>query len=203
MTLRLRTTLSTARQLTLDLPAFTLIAATTRVNLLSAPLRSRFGAIFSMDYYDLPHVEQIIRRSANILGLIIDDVAVAAIARAARFTPRTANRLLKRVRDYAQVNGMPVINEEAVLDTLELLEIDEMGLEKWDRRLLESIITKFKGGPVGLNTLVAILGEDRGTVEEVYEPFLIKIGLLQKTPSGRTVTDEAYAHLNLKQFKVQ
>ncbi|HBI25990.1 MAG: Holliday junction ATP-dependent DNA helicase RuvB [Candidatus Wolfebacteria bacterium GW2011_GWC2_39_22] len=192
-----------ARQLTLDLPAFTLIAATTRVNLLSAPLRSRFGAIFSMDYYAQEHIEEIIRRSARILGLTIEPAAVTAIARAARFTPRTANRLLKRVRDYAQVKEMAVITEEAVLDTLELLEIDELGLEKWDRKLLESIIKKFNGGPVGLNTLVAILGEDKGTVEEVYEPFLIKMGLLQKTSSGRAVTEEAYAHLNLKQFKVQ
>lgn len=192
-----------ARQLTLDLPAFTLIAATTRVNLLSSPLRSRFGAIFSMDYYDLPHIEEIIRRSAGILGLRIEDTAVTAIARAARFTPRTANRLLKRVRDYAQVHDMPAIDDTAVYDTLEMLEIDELGLEKWDRKLLENIIKKFKGGPVGLNTLVAILGEDKGTVEEIYEPFLIKMGLLQKTPSGRTVTDEAYEHLNLQSFKVQ
>jgi len=192
-----------ARQLTLDLPAFTLIAATTRVNLLSAPLRSRFGAIFSMDYYEHAHIEEIIRRSARILGLDIEPIAVAAIAKASRFTPRTANRLLKRVRDFAQVKEIPVITEEAVLDTLELLEIDELGLEKWDRRLLESIITKFNGGPVGLNTLVAILGEDKGTVEEVYEPFLIKMGLLQKTSSGRTVTEDAYTHLNLNRFKVQ
>lgn len=192
-----------ARQLTLDLPAFTLIAATTRVNLLSAPLRARFGAVFSMDYYELPHIEAIIRRSAGILGLEIEPMAVAAIGRAARFTPRAANRLLKRVRDYAQVKNMPVITEVAVYDTLEMLEIDELGLEKWDRKLLESIIKKFKGGPVGLNTLVAILGEDKGTVEEIYEPFLIKIGLLQKTPSGRVVTDEAYRHLNLEAFKVQ
>ncbi|KKU99359.1 MAG: Holliday junction ATP-dependent DNA helicase RuvB [Candidatus Wolfebacteria bacterium GW2011_GWE1_48_7] len=192
-----------ARQLTLDLPAFTLIAATTRVNLLSAPLRSRFGAIFSMDYYEQAHIEEIIRRSAGILGLQIESGAVASIARAARFTPRTANRLLKRVRDYAQVHNMATIGEEAVYDTLEMLEIDELGLEKWDRKLLESIIKKFKGGPVGLNTLVAILGEDKGTVEEIYEPFLIKMGLLQKTPSGRVVTDEAYDHLNLRQFKVQ
>lgn len=192
-----------ARQLTLDLPAFTLIAATTRVNLLSAPLRARFGAVFSMDYYELHHIEAIIRRSAAILGLAIEDAAVTAIGHAARFTPRAANRLLKRVRDYAQVNDMPVVTEAAVYDTLEMLEIDELGLEKWDRKLLESIIKKFKGGPVGLNTLVAILGEDKGTVEDIYEPFLIKIGLLQKTPSGRVVTDEAYEHLNLQSFKVQ
>lgn len=192
-----------ARQLTLDLPAFTLIAATTRVNLLSSPLRSRFGAIFSMDYYDVYHIEEIIRRSAGILGLEIEPAAVTAIARAARFTPRTANRLLKRVRDYAQVHDMCAITEEAVYDTLEMLEIDELGLEKWDRKLLENIIKKFKGGPVGLNTLVAILGEDKGTVEEIYEPFLIKMGLLQKTPSGRMVTEEAYEHLNLQTFKVQ
>lgn len=192
-----------ARQLTLDLPPFTLIAATTRVNLLSAPLRSRFGAIFSMDYYEHAHIEEIIRRSARILGLDIEPVAVVAIAKASRFTPRTANRLLKRVRDFAQVKELPVITEEAVLDTLELLEIDELGLEKWDRRLLESIIKKFGGGPVGLNTLVAILGEDKGTVEDVYEPFLIKMGLLQKTSSGRTVTEDAYAHLNLGKFKIQ
>ena len=192
-----------ARQLTLDLPPFTLIAATTRVNLLSAPLRSRFGAIFSMDYYEHAHIEEIIRRSASILGLGIEPAAVEAIAKASRFTPRTANRLLKRARDFAQVKGMPVITEEAVLDTLELLEIDELGLEKWDRRLLESIIKKFNGGPVGLNTLVAILGEDKGTVEDVYEPFLIKMGLLQKTSSGRTVTEDAYTHLNLGKFKIQ
>lgn len=192
-----------ARQLTLDLPPFTLIAATTRVNLLSAPLRSRFGAIFSMDYYEHAHIEEIIRRSARILGLEIEPAAVEAVAKASRFTPRTANRLLKRVRDYAQVKEMPIITEEAVLDTLELLEIDELGLEKWDRRLLESIIKKFNGGPVGLNTLVAILGEDKGTVEDVYEPFLIKMGLLQKTSAGRTVTEDAYAHLNLGKFKVQ
>lgn len=192
-----------ARQLTLDLPAFTLIAATTRVNLLSSPLRSRFGAVFSMDYYELPHIEAIIRRSAAILGLEIEPAAVTAIGKAARFTPRAANRLLKRVRDYAQVNDMSMITEAAVFDTLEMLEIDELGLEKWDRKLLESIIKKFKGGPVGLNTLVAILGEDKGTVEEIYEPFLIKIGLLQKTPSGRVVTDEAYQHLNLQSFKVE
>ena len=192
-----------ARQLTLDLPAFTLIAATTRVNLLSSPLRSRFGAVFSMDYYDLPHIEEIIRRSAGILGLQIEPAAVGAIAQAARFTPRTANRLLKRVRDYAQVHDIPAINEAAVRETLGMLEIDELGLEKWDRKLLESIIKKFDGGPVGLNTLVAILGEDKGTVEDIYEPFLIKMGLLQKTPSGRVVTEEAYAHLNLGKFTVQ
>lgn len=192
-----------ARQLTLDLPAFTLIAATTRVNLLSAPLRSRFGAVFGLDYYEQAHIEEIIRRSARIMGLAVEPPAVVAIARASRFTPRTANRLLKRVRDFTQVKGIPVITEEAVFDTLELLEIDELGLEKWDRRLLESIIKKFNGGPVGLNTLVAILGEDKGTVEDVYEPFLIKMGLLQKTSSGRAVTDDAYAHLNLKRFTVQ
>lgn len=191
------------RHLTLDLPAFTLIAATTRVNLLSAPLRARFGAIFCMDYYELPHIESIIKRSADILGLEIESSAVTAIGRASRFTPRVANRLLRRVRDYAQVHDMPTITATAVHKTLEMLEIDDLGLEKWDRKLLENIIKKFKGGPVGLNTLTAILGEDKGTVEEIYEPFLIKIGLLQKKPAGRVVTDEAYQHLNLEEFKVQ
>lgn len=187
-----------ARMLTLDLPPFTLIAATTRLNLLSSPFRSRFGAIFNVDYYELPEIERIIRRSAEILNLEINDGAVAMLAKAARFTPRSANRLLKRVRDFAEVKNIKVINEAICAETMEALEIDSLGLEKWDRKLLEAIIKKFQGGPVGLNTMAAVLGEDKGIIEDVYEPFLLKIGLLQKSASGRIATSEAYKHLGIK-----
>lgn len=184
-----------ARMLTLDLPPFTLIAATIRLNLLSAPLRSRFGAVFGVDYYNLGEIEKIIFRSADILGMKINEEAAKMIAKASRFTPRTANRLLKRIRDYVEVNNLNLIDGTATRKTLELLEIDEMGLEKWDKKLLEAIIKKYGGGPVGLNTLAAVLGDEKGIIEEIYEPFLIKIGFLQKTPSGRIATEEAYKHL--------
>lgn len=187
-----------ARMLTLDLPQFTLIAATTRLNLLSSPFRSRFGATFNVDYYELPEIEKIIRRSAEILGLRISDGAVEMIAKASRFTPRNANRLLKRVRDFAQVKNLKIIDDAVCDKTMAALEIDDLGLEKWDRKLLEIVIKKFDGGPVGLKTLTAVLGEDQGIIEEIYEPFLIKIGLLSKSPSGRMATQDAYEHLNLK-----
>jgi len=187
-----------ARMLTLDLPPFTLIAATTRLNLLSSPFRSRFGAIFNVDYYNTGEIKKIIHRSAEILGLGIDDEAVEIIARASRFTPRNANRILKRVRDFAEVKNLKTIDANICSSTMDALEIDNLGLEKYDRRLLEIIINKFDGGPVGLNTLAAILGEDREIIEEVYEPFLIKTGLLQKSSSGRIATQDAYKHLNIK-----
>lgn len=187
-----------ARTLSLDLPPFTLIAATTRANLLSGPLRSRFGASFKLDYYDVSDIEAIIKRSARLLGVKITDGAVSMIARASRFTPRAANRLLKRVRDYSDVNNLEVIDEEAAKATLGMLEIDHLGLEPTDRQLLSAIIEKFHGGPVGIQTLAAALNDDRGIIEDVYEPYLMSIGLLNRTPAGRLVTPEAYRHLGYK-----
>lgn len=187
-----------ARMLTLDLPAFTLVAATTRLNLLSSPFRSRFGAILNIDYYGLDEIEKIIKRNAEILGLEINNRAVSILAKAARFTPRNANRLLKRARDFAEVKNLKTIDEKICDETMSALEIDLLGLERYDRKLLEAIIKKYDGGPVGVKTLAAVLGEDQAIIEEVYEPFLIKTGLLQKTSSGRIATQEAYNHLNLK-----
>lgn len=184
-----------ARMLTLDLPAFTLIAATTRVNLLSAPLRSRFGATFNIDYYSQENIEEIIRRSARILDIAIDPDAVFVIAQAARFTPRTANRLLKRVRDLCHVRDKDTITKDIAKEALAMFEIDEAGLEEHDRKLLRIIIEKFRGGPVGLSTLAAAMEEDKGAIEDVYEPFLIKVGLLQRTAQGRRVTQKAKTHL--------
>ena len=184
-----------ARTLSLDLPPFTLIAATTRPNLLSAPLRSRFGASFKLDYYDQLDIEQILRRSAKMLGLSITDDALAMIAHASRFTPRVANRLLRRVRDYAQVNDHETITAESAEKTLDLLEIDQLGLDPHDRRILATIIEKFSGGPVGVATLAAAINEDRGVIEDVYEPYLMSIGLLSRTSSGRRATEMAYKHL--------
>jgi len=185
----------TAKSISLELPPFTLVAATTRINLLSGPLRSRFGATFTLDYYKIEDLEKIIRRSSQILNIPITDEAVALLARVSRFTPRVANRLLKRCRDYSQVNNRKSIDIETVSQTLALLEIDEIGLEKTDRKLLETIIDKFKGGPVGLKTLSASLNEDVGIIEEIYEPFLMSIGFLERTPTGRLAT-AAYRHLN-------
>ncbi len=187
-----------ARTLSLDLPPFTLIAATTRANLLSGPLRSRFGASFKLDYYDVSDIEAIIRRSANLLGLKIDNEAISAIAKASRFTPRAANRLLRRVRDYAEVNNLPEVNGDAAKKTLEMLEIDHLGLEPTDRQLLKIIIDKFHGGPVGIQTLAAALNDDQGIIEEVYEPYLMTVGMLDRTPAGRRVTPDGYKHLGYK-----
>ena len=187
-----------ARMMTLDLPAFTIIAATTRANLLSAPLRSRFGATFKLDYYTLEDIKKIIRRSAQLLQVEITPKAVDIIARASRFTPRTANRLLKRVRDVAQVHHTGVVTDAVAKEALTMFEIDELGLEEHDRRLLSTIIERFGGGPVGLGTLAAALEEDRGTIEEVYEPYLLKSELLERTPRGRVVTRNAYNHLGFE-----
>lgn len=184
-----------ARTVSLDLPAFTIVAATTRPNLLSAPLRSRFGANFKLDYYEVGDIEQIIKRSARLLDLEIDDEAIRIIARAARFTPRVANRLLRRVRDYAQVHKKSIADEKAAQEALNLLEIDHLGLEPHDRRILEVIIDKFHGGPVGIATLAAAMNEDKGVIEEVYEPYLMSLGLLTRTPSGRRVTETGYKHV--------
>lgn len=187
-----------ARTLSLDLPPFTLVAATTRENLLSQPLRSRFGATFRLGYYGLNHIEQILRRSAQILGVEMEPPAVAVLAKASRGTPRVANRLLKRARDYAEVNKRKSIDEKGAREALAMLEVDEMGLEPQDRRLLEVIIHKFNGGPVGINTLAAALTEDRGVIEEIYEPYLMTLGFLQRSPLGRIVLPAAYDHLGVK-----
>ncbi len=191
----------TARTFTLDLPPFTVIGATTRVNLLTAPLRSRFGATFRLDYYNTEDIERIVERSARILGVSITPEAIRELALASRFTPRVANRLLKRTRDYAQVYKKKHIDKEAVNATLAMLEIDSLGLEDADRQLLNIIATKFNGGPVGLKTLAASLNEEMETIEEVYEPFLMKLGLLHRTPSGRTTTPLAYEHLGIEREK--
>ena len=186
-----------ARMLTLDLPPFTLVAATTRPDLLSGPLRSRFGASFKLDYYENPDIEAIIARSAKLLKLNLTLEAAKAIANASRFTPRVANRLLKRVRDYAEVHSISTIDGDVAKKTLDMLEIDHLGLEPHDRRLLEVIIKKFKGGPVGVGTLAAALADERGNIEDIYEPYLMRLGLLSRTASGRMVTEAAYEHLKI------
>ncbi len=185
----------TAKSISIELPPFTLVAATTRINLLSGPLRSRFGATFTLDYYKLADLEKIIRRSAEILKTPITDDAITLLARASRFTPRVANRLLKRCRDYSQVNNQKTIDAETIAKTLTLLEIDPLGLERTDRKLLEIIVHKFKGGPVGVKTLSAALNEESSIIEEIYEPFLMSLGFLERTPGGRLATPAAYQHL--------
>jgi Holliday junction DNA helicase RuvB len=186
-----------ARTFSLDLPPFTMIAATTKANLLSNPLRSRFGAIIKLDYYKNEDIEKIIKQSAHILGTQITNEAVSVLARAARFTPRTANRLLKRARDYAEIHHNGSIDEVVVRKTLSLLDIDSLGLEKIDRELLETIIKKFQGGPVGIKALAAALSEEPGTVEDVYEPFLMNLGFVERTSLGRVATKGAYDHLHI------
>lgn len=184
-----------ARTIQLELPAFTLIAATTRIALLSAPLRSRFsGGVFRLEFYTHEEIKKILARSAKILGVVLDDGALDEIASRARFTPRTANYFLKRCRDYAQVHKTPV-SKESVKKALALLEIDEIGLSSSDRRVLEIIITKFNGGPVGLKTIAAATSDEEATIEEVIEPYLIQLGLLERTARGRTVTEKGYQHL--------
>jgi Holliday junction DNA helicase RuvB len=188
-----------ARTVSLDLPPFTLIAATTRVNLLSEPLRSRFGAILRLDYYDNKDIESILQRSARILKIAVTTGAINVLAKAARFTPRVANRLLKRARDYIEVHKLPAVDEAAARETLSLLEIDGLGLEVHDRLLIGIIIDKFGGGPVGVGTLAAALNEDRGVIEEVYEPYLLKLGLIRRTPAGRVAETLSYKHLGREQ----
>lgn len=188
-----------ARTLTLDLPPFTLIAATTRENLLSQPLRSRFGATLRLGYYIVDDIKKILTRSANILGVKASQEAIEILARASRGTPRVANRLLRRARDFADVHGDSTIDEASARRTLEMLEVDELGLEPQDRQLLLTIIEKFNGGPVGINTLAAALSEERGVIEDIYEPYLMTLGFLQRSPSGRVVLPAAYKHLKVKQ----
>jgi len=187
-----------ARTLAIDIPPFTLIGATTRASLLSSPLRSRFGGIFRLSYYTKYDMEEIIKRSSSLLGTSIDDEAVQLLANASRSTPRVANRLLKRCRDWAQVAGGNRIDERAVKETMKLMEIDNLGLEETDRNILLCMIERFGGGPVGIRALASALNEDMGTIEEVYEPFLLNIGLIQRTPQGRIATRSAYKHLGFK-----
>ncbi|OGF86248.1 Holliday junction DNA helicase RuvB, partial [Candidatus Giovannonibacteria bacterium RIFCSPLOWO2_02_44_8] len=185
-----------ARTIQLELPPFTLIAATTRIALLSSPLRSRFsGGTYRLDFYTEDEIRKIITRSAKILGIDIDEGATAEIAKRSRFTPRVANRLLKRCRDFAQVEKSNLITGDLALKTLDLLEIDPVGLESTDRMILEAIISKFGGGPVGLQTLAAATSEEKETIEEVYEPYLMRSGFVERTPRGRVATRRAYEHL--------
>lgn len=186
-----------AQTISLDLPPFTLIAATTRLNLLSNPLRSRFGAAFRIDYYETDDIKTIIRRSAGLMGIKIEEKAISVLADSSRFTPRTANRLLKRTRDFAEVNNLETINEDTARQTLTLWEIDNLGLESQERRLLGIIIKKFNNRAVGVNSLAAAMADDKNTIEEVYEPYLIRLGLLERTPGGRKATETAYKHLKL------
>lgn len=186
-----------ARSIRLDLPKFTLIGATTRAGLLTAPLRDRFGVINKLEFYNVSELKKIIIRSADILGVEIDDKGAEEMARRSRGTPRLANRLLKRVRDFAQVKYGGVITEDVANTALNLLEVDKLGLDRGDRSILDTIISKFAGGPVGLDTLAAALGEDSGTLEDVYEPYLIQNGLIQRTPRGRIATPTAYEHLGI------
>lgn len=185
-----------ARSIRLDLAKFTLIGATTRAGLLTSPLRDRFGVMCNLDYYKTEDLKQIILRSAGIIGVGIDDTGAEEIARRSRGTPRIANRLLKRVRDFAIVKGKGVIDIETADKALLMLEIDGLGLDKLDRRILNTIIDFYKGGPVGVDTLAASIGEERSTIEDVYEPYLMQIGFLSRTPRGRVVTENAYKHLN-------
>ena len=187
-----------ARTLSLDLPPFTLIAATTRENLLSQPLRSRFGATLKPHCQQQREHNRIIHRAAKSKDIEPTADAVEIIAGASRGTPRAANRLLKRARDFAQVRAKSIIDEAAARDTLAMLEVDEAGLEPQDRRLLMTIIEKFNGGPVGVNTLAAALSEDRGVIEEIYEPYLMTLGFLQRSSAGRIVLPAAYRHLKIR-----
>ena len=187
-----------ARTLTLDLPPFTLVAATTRENLLSHPLRSRFGAILRLDYYTEDNIKKILERSSKILGIEMAPEGVEVLARAARATPRIANRLLKRARDYAEIHGEGLIDGAIAKKALEMLDVDEAGLEPSDRKLLFTIVEKFGGGPVGVNTLAAALNEEKGVIEDIYEPYLMSLGFLQRTSAGRMVLPPAYEHLKIK-----
>lgn len=184
-----------ARTIQLELPPFSLIAATTRIGLLSGPLRSRFGATFRLDFYENQDIEKIITRSAKLLNIPIEEEAVKIIALSSRATPRTANRLLKRCRDYAQVKAGGVLSKNVAEEALKMMEIDAAGLETTDRRLLEILIDKFEGGPVGLQTLAAAASEENDTIEDIYEPYLMQLGLINRTPKGRVATKRAYEHL--------
>ncbi len=186
-----------ARSIRLNLPRFTVIGATTRLALMTAPLRARFGAVYRLDFYDEAAMEAIVRRSARILGVEIDQEGICEIARRARGTPRVANRLLKRVRDYAQVRAEGIITLAVAQEALSLLDVDPLGLDDIDRRVLRTIIEKFDGGPVGLETIAAALSEESDTIMDVVEPYLLQLGFLDRTPRGRVATRRAYEHLGI------
>ncbi|MDE6944965.1 MAG: Holliday junction branch migration DNA helicase RuvB [Lachnospiraceae bacterium] len=189
---------ASARSIRLDLPHFTLVGATTRAGLLTAPLRDRFGVIHRLEFYEVEELKVIIQHSARILDVEIEEKGALELAKRSRGTPRLANRILKRVRDFAQVKYDGVITQEVATIALDLMDVDKMGLDHVDRSILCTMIDKFKGGPVGLDTLAAAIGEDAGTIEDVYEPYLIKNGFINRTPRGRVVTDLAYHHLGLQ-----
>lgn len=191
-----------AQSVKIDLPPFTLVGATTRAGLLTSPLRDRFGLVQRLDFYSHEELTQIISRSANILGMHSEHEGAQVIARRSRGTPRIANRLLRRVRDYAQVRGNGIITASTADLALNLLEVDPLGLDKMDRRFLETLIEKFEGGPVGIDSMAIALGEERGTIEDVIEPFLVQQGFLIRTPRGRVATPNAYRHLNVIQPEV-
>lgn len=187
-----------ARSVRLDLPPFTLVGATTRAGSVSAPLRDRFGVLSRLEYYNEKQLTNIVVRTAQVLNVDIEDGAALEIARRSRGTPRIANRLLRRVRDFAQVKGNGSITDKLAHDSLELLQVDRLGLDHIDHKLLIGMIHKFRGGPVGLETIAATIGEEAHTIEDVYEPYLLQIGFLQRTPRGRIVTDLGYEHLNIE-----
>jgi len=189
---------SSARSVRLELPKFTLVGATTRAGLLTAPLRDRFGMIHHLEFYTVEELQQIIMNSARVLQVEIEPKGALEMAKRSRGTPRLANRILKRVRDFAQVKYDGVITEEVARTALDLMDVDKLGLDHIDRNMLLSMIHKFSGGPVGLDTLAAAIGEDSGTIEDVYEPYLIKNGFINRTPRGRVVTELAYKHLGLE-----
>lgn len=189
---------ATARSIRLDLPKFTLVGATTRAGMLTAPLRDRFGVVDRLEFYTIEELRQIICRSADVLGVEIDAEGAVELARRSRGTPRLANRLLKRVRDFAQIKYDGKITKEVAGFALDLLEVDRLGLDNIDREILNTMITKFGGGPVGIEAVATTIGEDAGTVEEVYEPYLVQNGLILRTPRGRVVSAEAYRHLGLE-----
>lgn len=188
---------SSARSIRLELPKFTLVGATTRAGLLTAPLRDRFGMIHRLEFYTVDELKLIIIHSARVLGVEIEEAGAVELARRSRGTPRLANRILKRVRDFAQVKYDGVITERVAKIALDLMDVDKMGLDRVDRNMLYTMIEKFKGGPVGLDTLAAAIGEDAGTIEDVYEPYLLMNGLIDRTPRGRVVTERAYLHFGL------
>ncbi len=187
-----------ARNMRINLPKFTLIGATTKLNMLSAPLRSRFGHVFKLNFYSDDDIQRILLRSAQLFGCAIDDVFALRLARCCRKTPRVANRLLKIVRDYAEVRNFGVINEGILDEALEAVGVDELGLDNVDRELISVIIDKFDGGPVGLGTISAAISEERATIEDIYEPYLIQIGFLERTPRGRIVKPKAFSHMRSK-----
>jgi Holliday junction DNA helicase RuvB len=187
-----------ARTMRINLPRFTLVGATTRLALLTGPLRDRFGAVMRLDFYALDAMEEIVRRSADVLGVVMASEGAHAVARRSRGTPRVANRLLKRVRDYVEVRGEGAITAALADEALTMLEVDELGLDDVDRRILRVIVEKFGGGPVGVETLAAAISEETDTIMDVYEPYLIQLGFLQRTPRGRLATAGAYVHLGLK-----